>query len=151
MPPQNNQGRLAEGLGNGLQNRLKQFDSATDLRQAVIIPMAAFFMLLFYGKFLGGCFVVASSFPVPSEYLAGTLRVQTYYQGTPKVPKETRYYCVNSAKRIYLLEIKIVREITSFLGNELATVSIAVVCIALPVWVTLTDANIVKYNRQKEK
>lgn len=24
-------GRLAEGLGNGLQNRLKQFDSATDL------------------------------------------------------------------------------------------------------------------------
>ena len=48
--------------------------------------MAAFFMLLFYGKFLGGCFVVASSFPVPSEYLAGTLRVQTYYQGTPKVP-----------------------------------------------------------------
>ena len=32
-----------------------------------------------------GCFVVASSFPVPLEYPAGTLRVQTYYQGTPKV------------------------------------------------------------------
>ena len=57
----------------------------------------------------------------------------------------------NSAIRIYLLEIKKVIEITSFSGNELATVSIAVVCIALPVWVTLTNANIVKYNRQKEK
>ena len=41
---------------------------------------------LFALGFIGGCFVVASSFPVPSEYLAGTLRVQTYYQGTPKVP-----------------------------------------------------------------
>lgn len=57
----------------------------------------------------------------------------------------------NSAIRIYLLEIKRVRKIISFSGNELATVQIVVVCIALPVWVTLTDANIVKYNRQKEK
>lgn len=57
----------------------------------------------------------------------------------------------NSAKRIYFLEIKTVRGITSFLGNELATVQFAVVCITLPVRVTLTDANIVKYNRQKEK
>ena len=29
------QGRLAEGLGNGLQNRLKQFDSATDLPKKI--------------------------------------------------------------------------------------------------------------------
>lgn len=57
----------------------------------------------------------------------------------------------NFAKRIYPFEIKRVRRITSFLGNELATVPIAVVCIALPVRVTLTDANIVKYSRQKEK
>ena len=45
---------------------------------------------------------------------------------------------------IYLFEIKRVRRITSFWGNELATVLIAVVCIALLVWVTLTDANIHK-------
>lgn len=57
----------------------------------------------------------------------------------------------NSAKGIYLLEIKMVREFASFLGNGLATVQFAVVCIALPVRVTLTDANIVKYSRQKEK
>lgn len=38
---------------------------------------------------------------------------------------------VNSAKRIYLSEIKRVRRITPFSGNELATVLIAVVCIAL--------------------
>lgn len=44
---------------------------------------------------------------------------------------------VNSAKKIYLFEIKIVRRITSFWGNELATVLIAVVCIALLVRVTL--------------
>ena len=31
-----------------------------------------------------------------------------------------------------------------FCGNDLATVLIAVVCIALLVWVTLTDANIHK-------
>ena len=62
----------------------------------------------------------------------------------------TKLLC-NSAKRIYPFEIKRVRKITSFSGNELATVPIAVVCIALPVRVTLTDANIVKYSRQKEK
>ena len=39
-----------------------------------------------------GCFVVASSFPVPLEYPAGTLRVQTYYQGTPKVPGKSWKY-----------------------------------------------------------
>lgn len=39
--------------------------------------------------------------------------------------------CTNSAKRIYLSEIKRVRRITPFSGNELATVLIAVVCIAL--------------------
>lgn len=43
----------------------------------------------------------------------------------------------NSAKRIYPFEIKRVRRITSFSGNELATVPIAVVCIALLVQVTL--------------
>ena len=48
----------------------------------------------------------------------------------------------NSAKRIYPFEIKKVRRITSFSGNELATVPIAVVCIALPIRVTLTDAKI---------
>ena len=57
----------------------------------------------------------------------------------------------NSAKGIYLLEIKMVREFTSFLGNGLATVQFTVVCIALLVRVTLTDANIVKYSRQKNK
>ena len=37
---------------------------------------------------------------------------------------------------------KRVRRITSFWGNELATVLIAVVCIALLVWVTLTDTKV---------
>lgn len=37
----------------------------------------------------------------------------------------------NSAKRIYLSEIKRVIRIASSLGNELATVLIAAVCIAL--------------------
>ena len=50
----------------------------------------------------------------------------------------------NSAKRIYLSEIKRVRRITPFSGNELATVLIAVVCIALLVWVTLTRAKIAR-------
>lgn len=48
----------------------------------------------------------------------------------------------NSAKRIHPFEIKRVRRITSFSGNELATVPIAVVCIALLVRITLTDAKI---------
>ena len=43
---------------------------------------------------------------------------------------------------IYLFGIKRVRRITTFWGNDLATVPIAVVCIALLVWVTLTDAKI---------
>lgn len=43
---------------------------------------------------------------------------------------------------IYLFEIKRVRRITSFWGNELATVLIVTVCLALLVRVTLTDAKI---------
>ena len=52
----------------------------------------------------------------------------------------------NSAKRIYLFEIKRVRRITSFSGNELATVLIAVVYIALLVWETLTVQRYEKYS-----
>lgn len=52
----------------------------------------------------------------------------------------------NSAKRIYPFEIKIVRRITSFSGNELATVPIAVVCIALLVQVTLRMQRYKKYS-----
>ena len=52
----------------------------------------------------------------------------------------------NSAKRIYPFEIKRVRRITSFSGNELATVPIAVVCIALLVWETLTVQRYEKYS-----
>jgi len=52
----------------------------------------------------------------------------------------------NSAIRIYLFELKRVRRITLFLGNELATVPIAVVCIALLVRITLTDAKNTKLN-----
>ena len=63
-----------------------------------------------------------------------------------KLGLPTVQYCAdklcNSAKRIYLFEIKRVRRITSFWGNELATVLIAVVCIALLVWVTLTDTKV---------
>lgn len=47
---------------------------------------------------------------------------------------------------IYLFEIKRVRRITSFGGNELATVLIAVVCIALLIWVTLYDRKNIKLN-----
>lgn len=47
---------------------------------------------------------------------------------------------------IYLFEIKRVRRITSFWGNELATVLIAVVCIALLIWVTLYDRKNIKLN-----
>lgn len=65
---------------------------------------------------------------------------------------EQCYYLFrNVVKEIYLLDIKRVRGITSFLGNGLATVQFTVVCIALLVRVTLTDANIVKYSRQKNK
>ncbi len=54
------------------------------------------------------------------------------------------YIFCNSAKRIYLFEIKRVREITSLSGNELATVPIAVVCIALLIQATLIGAKIRK-------
>lgn len=47
---------------------------------------------------------------------------------------------------IYLFEIKRVRRITSFWGNELATVLITVVCIALLIWVTLYDRKNIKLN-----
>lgn len=47
---------------------------------------------------------------------------------------------------IYLFEIKRVRRITSFWGNELATVLIAVVCIALLILVTLYDRKNIKLN-----
>ena len=50
------------------------------------------------------------------------------------------------AKRIYLFEIKRVRRITSFSGNELVTVLIAVVCIALLVRETLTVQRYEKYS-----
>ena len=52
----------------------------------------------------------------------------------------------NSAKRIYPFEIKRIRRITSFSGNELATVPIAVVCIALLVQVTLRMQRYKKYS-----
>ena len=53
---------------------------------------------------------------------------------------------VNLYKGIYLFEIKRVRRITSFSGNELATVLIAVVCIALLVRETLTVQRYEKYS-----
>ena len=40
---------------------------------------------------------------------------------------------------------------TPVLGNELATVLIAAVCIALLVWVTLTDAKIKKARKKKRR
>jgi hypothetical protein len=49
-----------------------------------------------------------------------------------------------SVQGIYLFEIKKIRRITSFSGNELATVQIAVACIALLVRVTFTNANVHK-------
>ncbi|WP_298662681.1 hypothetical protein, partial [uncultured Barnesiella sp.] len=61
----------------------------------------------------------------------------------PKYSEDTKLFR-NSAKGIYLLEIKMVREFTSFLGNGLATVLIVVVRVALLVRVTLTDANVYK-------
>ena len=71
--------------------------------------------------------------------------MQYYLEGKTEVEKTDDYktgYLImfslgklylfrNSAKRIYLSEIKRVRRITPFSGNELATVLIAVVCIAL--------------------
>ena len=55
-------------------------------------------------------------------------------------------FCVNLYKGIYLFEIKRVRRITSFSGNELVTVLIAVVCIALLVRETLTVQRYEKYS-----
>ena len=55
-------------------------------------------------------------------------------------------FSVNLYKGIYLFEIKRVRRITSFSGNELATVLIAVVCIALLVRETLTVQRYEKYS-----
>ena len=52
-------------------------------------------------------------------------------------------YSRKSGKEIYLFEIKRVRRITLFSGNELATVPIAVGCIALLVRVTLINIEIV--------
>lgn len=59
--------------------------------------------------------------------------------------KITSYFW-KSVLGIYLFEIKRVRRITSFWGNELATVLIAVVCIALLIWVTLYDRKNIKLN-----
>lgn len=57
----------------------------------------------------------------------------------------SKIFC-KSVLGIYLFEIKRVRRITSFWGNELATVLIAVVCIALLIWVTLYDRKNIKLN-----
>lgn len=48
------------------------------------------------------------------------------------------------SSQLYLFEIKVVRRVTSFGGNELATVLIDVVCIALLVRVTLMTAEVIK-------
>ncbi len=73
-------------------------------------------------------------------------------RGVPqKVDNENFYVVITAFFRksvlgIYLFEIKRVRRITSFWGNELATVLIAVVCIALLIWVTLYDRKNIKLN-----
>ena len=67
----------------------------------------------------------------------GTIKSRIFY-----CKRKLKRLLGNSAKRIYPFEIKRVRRITLFSGNELATVLIAVVCIALPIRVTLTDAKI---------
>lgn len=54
-------------------------------------------------------------------------------------------------QKIYVIEIKRIRRITSFSGDDLAIVQIDVVCIVLLVREPLTDTSIVKYNRQKDK
>jgi hypothetical protein len=38
------QGRLAERLGSGLQNRVQQFKSATDLRESATYKVADFYL-----------------------------------------------------------------------------------------------------------
>ncbi len=68
--------------------------------------------------------------------------MQLYYSRR----QPTYRFLLNLYKGIYLFEIKRVRRITSFSGNELATVLIAVVCIALLVWETLTVQRYEKYS-----
>lgn len=63
-----------------------------------------------------------------------------------KKRKEEVKYFRKSVLGIYLFEIKRVGRITLFLGNELATVPIAVVCIALLVRETLTVQRYEKYS-----
>lgn len=63
-----------------------------------------------------------------------------------RLSSDNRNLFCNSAKRIYPFEIKRVRRITSFSGNELVTVPIAVVCIALLVQVTLRMQRYKKYS-----
>lgn len=69
--------------------------------------------------------------------------MSAYYLSFYKVIPD--FFC-KSVLGIYLFEIKRVRRITSFWGNELATVLIAVVCIALLIWVTLYDRKNIKLN-----
>lgn len=66
-------------------------------------------------------------------------------ENNPLELEEKNFLC-KSVLGIYLFEIKRVRRITSFWGNELATVLIAVVCIALLIWVTLYDRKNIKLN-----
>ena len=53
-------------------------------------------------------------------------------------------FCVNLYKEYTSLKSRELEELPRFGGNDLATVLIAVVCIALLVRVTLTDANVHK-------
>lgn len=69
-----------------------------------------------------------------------------YFEGAGQGVQSVKKFFVNLYKGIYLFEIKRVRRITSFSGNELATVLIAVVCIALLVWETLTVQRYEKYS-----
>ena len=81
---------------------------------------------------------VVGSSPAPATKTKGR-NSDPFFVSTPppslmsasrKYSEDTKLFR-NSAKGIYLLEIKMVREFTSFSGNELATVLIAVVYIAL--------------------
>ena len=80
-------------------------------------------------------------------FIINTVEVKSIYPTSNTLI--LKIYCI-SAKRIYLFEIKRVRRITLFLGNELATVLIAVVCIALLVWETLTVQRYEKYSDWKD-
>lgn len=78
----------------------------------------------------------------PAVVVDGVVKIKGH------VPSESEVKQIlgNSAKRIYPFEIKRVRRITSFSGNELVTVPIAVVCIALLVQVTLRMQRYKKYS-----